>query len=110
MNNKFPLDRINTQENSNAHVTPNSQLPASNPKAFGRLLKLIRSAALSCAGAALLASASSRAATISFNFTGGLQGWTQIGSTPNAPWNSGGNAWGATASGSIYGYDADDGS
>lgn len=49
------------------------------------------------------------AATLTYDFNNGLQGWTQIGSTVKAPWNSGGNAWGQTTAGSIYGYDGDDG-
>lgn len=49
----------------------------------------------------LLAEAPASAATLHYDFSGGLQGWTQIGTTIKNPWNSRGNAWGATQAGSI---------
>ncbi len=81
-------------------------IPKTNRAAFpARIL-----CALVGAFALLLASVPARAATVTYNFNNGLQGWTQIGTTSQNPWNSGGNAWGATQAGAIYGYDGDDGS
>jgi hypothetical protein len=58
--------------------------------------------------AVLLGSGLAADAQLTYDFSDGLQAWTQINPTARAAWNSGGNGWGNTGSGCIYGYDADD--
>lgn len=77
------------------------------PDRAGLPARMLRALLGTCA--LLLAAFPALSATLTYDFGGGLQGWTQLGGpTIRNAWNSGGNAWGATANGSIYGYDGDD--